>query len=307
MIPKELKAPKAETQDLQRTRRIAELSNDMDVKFFPHLFPTGEGGWKEEYGSFSQYARKRLLGADPRFEASPGYIMWLLEMHLKKRLSGNVNVRIGGQQVSSRRDGKGQVFAALRNQLVRLRKERCRHQYVRAAWHAQLLHDTLLQRPAARHSHRRHHGTAVAAPAGKSARRGRAPSRADPAQLPVRQKLHLGRSVAEPALQSAPGSCGATVHAPGDPADVLALCRARSQEPPRRRRGCGGRACQRNAWRGGRLCSGTSYGCGRQTPTSLQGAATLQGARLHHPHRVAKEGLPACSHPALDGGDCYRQ
>ena len=115
MIPKELKAPKAETQDLQRTRRIAELSNDMDVKFFPHLFPTGEGGWKEEYGSFSQYARKRLLGADPRFEASPGYIMWLLEMHLKKRLSGNVNVRIGGQQVSSRRDGKRQVFAALRD------------------------------------------------------------------------------------------------------------------------------------------------------------------------------------------------
>ena len=118
LIPKELKAPRPQNTDLQKARSIAALSDDMDVKFFPHLFPAGTGGWQNGYGSMSQYARKRLLGLDPRFEASPAYIMWLLEMHIKKRLSGNINVRIGGQPPSEKskyQEGRGQVFTALRD------------------------------------------------------------------------------------------------------------------------------------------------------------------------------------------------
>ncbi|OLP75018.1 hypothetical protein AK812_SmicGene45265, partial [Symbiodinium microadriaticum] len=118
LIPKELKAPRPQNTDLQKARSIAALSDDMDVKFFPHLFPAGTGGWQNGYGSMSQYARKRLLGLDPRFEASPAYIMWLLEMHIKKRLSGNINVRIGGQPPSGKskyQEGRGQVFTALRD------------------------------------------------------------------------------------------------------------------------------------------------------------------------------------------------
>ena len=118
LIPKELKVPRAQKTDLQKARSIAALSDDMDVKFFPHLFPAGTGGWQNGYGSMSQYARKRFLGLDPRFEASPAYIMWLLEMHIKKRLSGNINVRIGGQPPNGKsqyQEGRGQVFTALRD------------------------------------------------------------------------------------------------------------------------------------------------------------------------------------------------
>ena len=119
LIPnKELKVPRAQKTDLQKARSVAALSDDMDVKFFPHLFPAGTGGWQNGYGSISQYARKRLLGLDPRFEASPAYIMWLLEMRIKKRLSGNINVRIGGQPPNGKsqyQEGRGQVFTALRD------------------------------------------------------------------------------------------------------------------------------------------------------------------------------------------------
>ena len=119
LIPKELKAPKPEALDLRKARGISALDDDMDAKFFPHLFPTGTGGWQNQYASFSQYARKRLLGLDMRFESSVPYIMWLLEMHTKKRLSGNINVRIGSQRAPCAKtkyhDGKNQVFAALRD------------------------------------------------------------------------------------------------------------------------------------------------------------------------------------------------
>ena len=119
LIPKEFRVPKPETLELQKARGISALSDDMDTKFFPHLFPTGTGGWQNDYGSFSQYSRKRLLGLDPRFEASAPYIMWLLEMHTKKRLSGNINVRISSQQApqakSRYHEGKSQVFTALRD------------------------------------------------------------------------------------------------------------------------------------------------------------------------------------------------
>ena len=100
LVPKHFKAPNPEAAELQKVRGMSALGDDMDAKFFPHLFPTGTGGWQDQYGSFSQYARKRLLGLDPRFESSAAYIMWLLEMHTKKRLTGNINVRIGGQPAS---------------------------------------------------------------------------------------------------------------------------------------------------------------------------------------------------------------
>jgi len=118
LMPKELRAPRPQKADLQKARSIAQLSDDMDVKVFPHLFPTGAGGWQNGYGSLSQYARKRLLGLDPRFQASPAYIMWLLEMHIKKRLSGNINVRIGGQPPNAKskyQEGRSHVFTAVRD------------------------------------------------------------------------------------------------------------------------------------------------------------------------------------------------
>ncbi|CAE7929859.1 unnamed protein product, partial [Symbiodinium necroappetens] len=93
LVPKDPKVPRADLVELRQTRGSAQLADDIDVKFFPHLFPDGTNGWKDAYRSFAQYARKRLLGQDGRFEQSASYIMWLLETQLKKRLSGNVNVR----------------------------------------------------------------------------------------------------------------------------------------------------------------------------------------------------------------------
>ena len=119
LVPKQFQAPKADVQDLRKVRGSADLSDGMDAKFFPHLFPSGTGGWQNDNGSFSQYARKRLLSLDSRFEASTAYIMWLLEMQTKKRLSGNINVRIGNQRVpygsSDYENGSRQVYAALRD------------------------------------------------------------------------------------------------------------------------------------------------------------------------------------------------
>ena len=119
MTPKELKIPGAETKQLQRARGSAALSDDIDVKFFPHLFPSGTDGWRGSYDSFSQYARKCILSQDPRFEASTAYVMWLLEMQTKKRLSGNINVRVGGQQgppgKTTYEQSNHQVYTALRD------------------------------------------------------------------------------------------------------------------------------------------------------------------------------------------------
>ena len=119
LVPKDPKVPRADVVELRQTRGSAQLADDIDVKFFPHLFPDGTNGWKDTYKSFSQYARKRLLGQDGRFEQSASYIMWLLETHLKKRLSGNVNVRVGSQQrpagCHGYQDGSRQVYTALRD------------------------------------------------------------------------------------------------------------------------------------------------------------------------------------------------
>jgi len=119
LVPKDPKVPGADTTELRQTRGSAQLADDIDVKFFPHLFPDGTSGWKDAYKSFSQYARKRLLGQDGRFEQSASYIMWLLETQLKKRLSGNVNVRVGSQQkpvgCHGYQDGSRRVYTALRD------------------------------------------------------------------------------------------------------------------------------------------------------------------------------------------------
>ena len=119
LLPKQFQAPKADVHDLRKARGSADLSDDLDAKFFPHLFPTGCGGWQNDYGGFAQYARRRLLSADGRFEGSTGYIMWLLEMKTKKRLSGNINVRISNQRTPRSRseyeNGSRRVYAALRD------------------------------------------------------------------------------------------------------------------------------------------------------------------------------------------------
>ena len=119
LVPKDPKVPRADLAELKQTRGSAQLADDIDVKFFPHLFPDGTNGWKDAYRSFAQYARKRLLGQDGRFEQSASYIMWLLETQLKKRLSGNVNVRVGSQQKPTGchgyQDGSRRVYTALRD------------------------------------------------------------------------------------------------------------------------------------------------------------------------------------------------
>ena len=119
LVPKDFKVPRADTTELRQTRSSAALIDDIDVKFFPHLFPEGTDGWKQEYQSFAQYARKRLLSQDQRFETSASYIMWLLETQMKKRLSGNVNVRVGMQQkpggCHGYQDGSRRVYTALRD------------------------------------------------------------------------------------------------------------------------------------------------------------------------------------------------
>ena len=119
LLPKQFQAPKADIHDLRKARGSADLSDDLDAKFFPHLFPTGFGGWQNDYGGFAQYARRRLLSADGRFEGSTSYIMWLLEMKTKKRLSGNINVRISNQRTprskSEYENGSRRVYAALRD------------------------------------------------------------------------------------------------------------------------------------------------------------------------------------------------
>ena len=112
--------PKADLQTLKELRRKAKHTLDnVDAILFPHLFPEGEGGYPEHAKKFSEYARRRLLGQDGRFKKDPSYTMWLLEEHMKKRLSGNVNVRMKGQelpQFGSRYESfNRKVFSALRD------------------------------------------------------------------------------------------------------------------------------------------------------------------------------------------------
>ena len=121
LIPRDPSIPCADKAELSKLRQSARgIEDNMDALFFPHLFPSGTGGYQRvQHKKFSEYARKRLLSRDGRFEADPAYIMWLLEEHLKKRLSGNVNVRMKNHlQPASGTQFEGvnrQVFTALRD------------------------------------------------------------------------------------------------------------------------------------------------------------------------------------------------
>ena len=121
LMPRDPAIPKADRADLQEHRRKARSTFvDIDPMLFPHLFPEGQGGYQPDiHLKFSAYARKRLLGQDGRFENDPAYIMWLLEEHMKKRLSGNVNVRMKNQispQLGTRFDDfTRKLFTALRD------------------------------------------------------------------------------------------------------------------------------------------------------------------------------------------------
>ena len=121
LLPRDPAIPKADRADLQQLRRKAKSNfKNIDPVLFPHLFPSGVGGYQPEiHLKFSEYARRRLLGRDGRFENDPAYIMWLLEEQMKKRLSGNVNVRVKGQlqpQLGSRYDDFSRsIYTALRD------------------------------------------------------------------------------------------------------------------------------------------------------------------------------------------------
>ena len=121
LMPRDPAIPKADRADLQELRRKAKSTFvDVDPMLFPHLFPEGLGGYQPDiHVKFSVYARKRLLGQDGRFENDPAYIMWLLEEHMKKRLSGNVNVRMKNQlapQLGTRFDDFAhKIYTALRD------------------------------------------------------------------------------------------------------------------------------------------------------------------------------------------------
>ena len=120
LTPRERAVPRADPEELRKLRREArDKVDEVDVLLFPHLFPDGEGGLlKGSYSKFSDYARRRLLGQDGRFERDPAYIMWLLEEHQKTRLSGNINVRMKQappQGFSAYEDRQRQIFTAARD------------------------------------------------------------------------------------------------------------------------------------------------------------------------------------------------
>ena len=114
LLPRDAEFPsKADRSDLQEHVSI-------DAVLFTHLFPDGQGGYDPDANQkFVEYARKRLLGQDGRFEADVAYIMWLQAEQMKKRLSGNVNVRMKGQLAPNLGDQfadfNHQIFTALRD------------------------------------------------------------------------------------------------------------------------------------------------------------------------------------------------
>ncbi|CAJ1457265.1 unnamed protein product, partial [Effrenium voratum] len=110
-------APPPKRPELQRCRDLAQLPQNMDTKIFPHLFPTGQGGWDERM-PFPRYSRSRLLGAEPRFEQDPSYVHFLLEQYYKRKISANANVRIGKLQqpsASSRQALLRSVYTTMRD------------------------------------------------------------------------------------------------------------------------------------------------------------------------------------------------
>ena len=77
LLPRDPTIPKADRGELQDLRAKAKRDIDnIDAVLFPHLFPDGQGGYRPHvYYKFSEYARKRLLSRDGRFEADPAYVM----------------------------------------------------------------------------------------------------------------------------------------------------------------------------------------------------------------------------------------
>ncbi|CAK9092420.1 unnamed protein product, partial [Durusdinium trenchii] len=113
----------ADAAELNNARRGAELEDDADVKFFPHLFPDGVGGWRNAIRTSASTREGACLQTKKSNKdkdiGSPEYIMWLLEKQMKKRLTGNINVRISNQQRpnshSNYEDAKTFVHTALRD------------------------------------------------------------------------------------------------------------------------------------------------------------------------------------------------
>ena len=171
LIPRDPSIPCADRAELSKLRQSARgIEDNMDALFFPHLFPSGTGGYQRvQHKKFSEYARKRLLSRDGRFEADAAYIMWLLEEHLKKRLSGNVNVRMKNHQPASGTQFEGlnrQVFTALRDlpgtqAYLYAKKGIAMGMYEQLYRETTLLPDADMPRPTAQHPGSRRHGQAA--------------------------------------------------------------------------------------------------------------------------------------------------
>ena len=88
--------PDAVMTELRKAKGHARLDRDVDVIIFPHLFPTGSGGFPGlQACKLPDYCRRRLLGEDPRFQQDPQYIFWLLETWFKHKVSSNTQVFVG--------------------------------------------------------------------------------------------------------------------------------------------------------------------------------------------------------------------
>ena len=88
--------PDAVITELKRAKGHARLDRGVDVLIFPHLFPSGAGGFPGlQSCKLPDYCRGRLLGEDPRFQQDPQYIFWLLETWFKHKVSSNVQVFVG--------------------------------------------------------------------------------------------------------------------------------------------------------------------------------------------------------------------
>lgn len=100
-----------------RGAAVVGLETDIDTLIFPHLFPTGAGGFNDAW-RLPLYVRGRLLGPTGRFEEAPEYIYWLLEMWLKRAVSSMTQVCVGRLRSGQGRAGgeglRHAVYATLR-------------------------------------------------------------------------------------------------------------------------------------------------------------------------------------------------
>ena len=81
---------------LRQVRGHAQLQSEVDAVIFPHLFPTGVGGFPGlAVCKLADYCRGRLLGRDSRFQQDPQYVFWLLEIWFKHKVSSNTQIFVG--------------------------------------------------------------------------------------------------------------------------------------------------------------------------------------------------------------------